>query len=116
MVLPVPPFGEYTATTLPRWVFTARPTFSARPSSFIAASRGQTAFQTQMRNCGEREGDRDERRADPESDALPVPIRVQPHEVARRRIEKEIALREEHVVEQQEQRLECEHRHDADER
>ena len=67
-----------------------------------------------MRERGEPECDRDVGKADAQADPLPVPIGIQADQIARGRVEEEVPLRKEEVVEGEEQRLEREYRDDAD--
>src|SRR5439155_11725319 len=63
------------------------------------------------RRADERESD--ERPADARRYALPVPLRIQAQQVARSRIEEEVPLRKEDLVEEEEQRIERQRRSDA---
>src|SRR5207245_6017199 len=63
---------------------------------------------------GDDRSDRDEGSGDEPRYALPVPIRVQADEVARRGIEEEVPLRKEHLVEEQEERIEGDRGDDPD--
>src|SRR2546430_4300122 len=82
---------------------------------FIAGEfRSLRAREARRRHRGQREREPDERQTDAQRDALPVPVGVDADEVARRRIEEEVALWEEQIVEREEERLERDHRDDAD--
>src|SRR5207247_11209962 len=59
------------------------------------------------------QGGRDERDRHACRYALPVPLRVQAQQIARRRVEQEVALRKENLVEEQEQLVKGEHRADT---
>src|SRR5439155_16824988 len=63
---------------------------------------------------GDDRSEPDERARDEPRYALPVPVRVQADQVARRGIEQEIALREEDLVEQEKERIEGDGRDNAD--
>src|SRR3989475_3536947 len=62
-----------------------------------------------MGGGGGEQGDGNERDRHSSRYALPVPLRIQPHEVARGRVEQEVALRKEHLVKQEEERVEGEY-------
>src|SRR6266850_1918021 len=69
----------------------------------------------QLGDPHDNERHRDERKSYAQADPLPVPVGIEPDQVARRGVEQEVALREEDVVEGEEEGLEREDRDRADE-
>src|SRR5581483_5740102 len=90
---------------------------STRRTRFIAGEfRSLRRAEPKHRRTRDEEGDGDERKSHAQADPFPVPVRIETKEVARRRIEQEVALREEDVMEREEQRFERDDRDGPDDR
>src|SRR5207245_7973922 len=82
-------------------------------SSCGASVGGRVAAEGDVRDAGRDKGKDHERPRDGGGHALPVPGWIEPEQVARRRIEEEVAMREERFVKKQEERIERERRRGA---